>query len=782
MIIVSWSLVFTIGGCGQRVTGGTTPSDLPTITLVYPANGASNVAITAGITATFSKDMDPATINTSTFTLAPTVAAFSLDADVNATMVTANISYDASTRTALFRPVSPLTLAMTYTATVAATVKDIYGIALGTPHSWSFTTSATADSTPPTFAGLVSLEVNSSSKVTLFWGPASDDITPQNRIIYQIFQGNSAAAVLSMTTPSYTTMDATTYQVHGLTQTTTYYFLVRAMDESGNKDSNAVTMNGTLLTLSVPQQTRPLSCYVMPAGSNLGWASTTYADGYQVQLSTNRTFSSISETSNPSTNSYTPTSTGILFWRVRAKEEGNYSAWSQIWELTLGKTAGDINGDGYADVIIGAPGADCGGTNKGQAYVYLGGPSFTGNLATSDARAIISGAINDDGLGGSVSMLGDVDGDGYADMLIGAAGAAGDKGEAYLFYGDPSLSGTALTTLDANVTITGANASDYLGERVESVGDVNGDGYSDFAVSIRAASDKGRICIFFGGPSLSRYLTPSNANITITGAKDGDYLGSSIGWADVNGDGYSDVMVGAQGADEYVAKGKAYVFYGSSTLSGAKTPANADLTLTGENDGDNFGLTGSGAGDVNGDGFGDLLFGAPSFNSLGRAYVFFGGASLPSSRLASAADAKVTGTSVNGQLSSQLSGAGDLNKDGFADLLISDYAASTNHGKTYVFYGSSSFSGSKLDLNADLTLAGENNNDYFGFSVAGAGDVNGDTYADTLAGAYGYISDDGKGRAYVFWGGSPMNGTSDVTLTGSKTGDYFSRSVGGAKQ
>jgi hypothetical protein len=776
LVIGIWSLGFLAGGCGHGVPeGGTTPDTTPpTITLVYPANGATSVATTAAVTATFSKAMDTSTLNTTTFTLVSSLGA----------SVTGVVTYDAPTKTALLRPSSPLTFARTYIATVAATVKDTTGNAMGTPYSWSFTTAASADSTGPTFAGLTSLEVNSTSKATLTWSPATDNITPQNRIIYQIFQGGSAAAVLAMTTPTYTTMDATSYQVTGLTQTTLYYFLVRAVDESGNKDSNIVTQHGLMFTLSTPRSIRPLSCSVMSGGSTLGWTSITYADGYQVQLSTSRTFSPVSETGSPTTNSYAPTSTGAapFFWRVRAKEESNYSGWSQTWEITLGKAAGDVNGDGYADVIVGAYGAEGGGTDKGQAYIYYGG--ITGSKITQEANVIITGEADSDRLGISVDLAGDVNKDGYTDIIVGADQANGLRGKAYLYFGGPSLP-KFLTPAQADVTFSGNAAKDFLGYSVSSAGDVNGDGYADVIVGAygyNGGTAKGRAYIYYGGPSMD-----GNPNITLTGENDADRFGDTVAAAgDVNGDGYADVIVSARKWALGTDQGKAYIFFGGATPD--STP---EVTVIGQNNGDNLRAVCT-AGDMNGDGYADVIMGAYGADGggadKGQAYIFLGSSTFSGDKSTTSADLTISGGANDDYLGCAVSTAGDTNKDNYSDILVGASGANgggTDKGQAYVFLGSSNPSGSKAITDAYATITGQADFDALGVSVSSVADFNLDTYPDIILGAIGV--DSNKGKAYLFIGGSSLSGPKAVTdalvtISGGNNNDYLGCSVSGAKQ
>jgi hypothetical protein len=174
-------------------------------------------------------------------------------------------------------------------------------------------------------------------------------------------------------------------------------------------------------------------------------------------------------------------------------------------------SAGDVNGDGYDDVIVGANQANAGGTDRGRAYIFFGGTGLTGLKADTTADVDIYGTENNSQyLGVSVSSAGDVNGDGYDDVIVGANGAnvgGTSRGRAYIFFGGPGLTGLkADTTADVNIYGT-ENNSQSLGDSVSSAGDVNGDGYDDVIVGANGANVggtfRGRAYIFFGGASLA---------------------------------------------------------------------------------------------------------------------------------------------------------------------------------------------------------------------------------------------------------------------------------------
>jgi hypothetical protein len=184
--------------------------------------------------------------------------------------------------------------------------------------------------------------------------------------------------------------------------------------------------------------------------------------------------------------------------------------------------------------------------------------------------------------------------------------------------------------------------------------------------------------------------------------------------------------------------------------------------MTGEATSNRFGISVASAGDVNGDGYADVVVGAYYYSSsTGRAYIYYGGSSMDST-----ADVTMTGEATYNSFGISVASAGDVNGDGYADVVVGAYGYATNTGRAYIYYG-----GSSMDTVADVTMTGETTNNYFGFSVAAAGDVNGDGYADVVVGAYGYSSS--TGRAYIYYGSSLMNNIADVTMTGEQMDNRF---------
>jgi hypothetical protein len=305
-------------------------------------------------------------------------------------------------------------------------------------------------------------------------------------------------------------------------------------------------------------------------------------------------------------------------------------------------------------------------------------------------------------------------------------------------------------------------------ECVAGGGDVDADGYGDFVVGRANSSNSGSLTVIKGGDELSGARRMDFGNSTSD-----DYFGLSLAMTDLNGDGYDDIIVGAK-ANHTVAGtwGAVLVYFGGERMHNSSDhPGFAPDMVLRQGNGF-FGTSVAKAGDVNGDGYDDLIVGAPNnstgADAIGSAYVYFGGPQLDD-----IADVTIKGHFKNDFAGGSVDGIGDINGDGYDDLIVGAAGSiAAIPGRARIYLG-----GPAMDNVTDLELSEGSVYDAFGYSVSGAGDVNGDGIPDIIIGA---PDNQTGGQAYIFYGGWPMSGKPDVLLTGDQTNDGFGFSVSGA--
>lgn len=469
--------------------------------------------------------------------------------------------------------------------------------------------------------------------------------------------------------------------------------------------------------------------------------------------------------------------------------------------------AGDVNGDGFADIIIGAFGADPNGFSSGASYVVFGHGTFPFSVELTSLDGTngfkINGAAEGDFSGRSVSAAGDINGDRFDDLVIGAprADANGiDSGASYVVFGRQVFSATlelsGLTGANG-FKINGQAAGDHFGRFVSAAGDVNGDLFDDLLIGAPGADPNGvnsgaSYVVFGRSTAFSATLEISALTgadgFRINGAAAGDHFGRIVSGArDVNRDNFADLLIGAPDADPNGEQsGAAYVVFGRGTfpavLEVSALVGTNGFQINGAAAHDHLGRAVSRAGDINGDGFSDLLLGAPGADpngsASGAAYLLFGaGTPFPStievSALTGTNGFQINGAAAGDRLGRALSAAGDVNGDSIDDLLIGAPFADPHDessGLSYVIFGKRTpFAGTlelfTLDGTNGFQIHGEFTGDVSGRSVSAAGDLNGDGFADILIGAPGADPNgDLSGASYVIFG-QPSNTTGGAAPT-----------------
>ena len=508
-------------------------------------------------------------------------------------------------------------------------------------------------------------------------------------------------------------------------------------------------------------------------------------------------------------------------------------------------SAGDINGDGFDDLVIGAVRGDTGGNTRfdaGEAYVVFGkangfGASVhLGAIAAGTGGFALWGRDALDSAGASVASAGDVNGDGLADIIIGARDAdgptntKGSAGEAYVVFGKTTGFGATvdLTTIAAGTggfILHGIDAGDLLGQSVASAGDINGDGFDDFIIGAlladaagNAKADAGESYVVFGkaggfGAELSlASVAVGTGGFVIRGGQAGDQSGDAVASAgDINGDGFDDLIVAANRANNpasgIVDVGVTTVIFGKAGGFGASIDLASfgdgfdGFSIVGRSANSGSGSAVASAGDVNGDGFADLIIGAPVAN---ESYVVFGKAHGFGARINLAAVAAGTGGFIlrgidNYDLAGvSVASAGDINGDGIDDLVIGAHHADGEFntadyaGEAYVVFGRTTGFGASVELSAIAAGIGgfgifnQDAYDFAGGSVASAGDINGDGFDDLIigdsSGDGAGNATSGAGEAYVLLGrdftGTVTHAGTNIanTLTGTTGADVM---VGG---
>jgi len=485
----------------------------------------------------------------------------------------------------------------------------------------------------------------------------------------------------------------------------------------------------------------------------------------------------------------TPGSESVKTTRIYGDDPYDYSG--------RGVSSGDVNGDGYTDVIIGAYLADpTGGLDAGETYIIYGWVGMEGiqSIDLNGESLIVTRIYGDDpyDYSGRGVSSGDVNGDGYTDVIIGAYLAdpfgRSNAGETYVIYGSAgmeSIPDIDLEETPSNVTrICGKNPGDHSGRDVSS-GDINGDGFSDVIIGARYAdpfgrSNAGETYVIYGSANIEDIQSidlnfPASYTLTyISGEFGNSFSGGSVSNGDINGDGYSDIILGATHA--HVDAGVTYIVYGSVLIESISI-IDLDGTLSSVtriygDDPYDYSSGSHSSGDINGDGYADVIIGAPFADPLGRSdagetYIIYGSAGMESETIIDLDGTPSNVTRIYGDDADDNSGiglsSGDINGDGYADVIIgaplADPTGRLGAGETYIIYGSAGIdSETIIDLDgtpSNVTrIYGDDADDNSGIGLS-SGDFNGDGYTDVFIGACQADPGGGHnaGETYIIYGG-----------------------------
>jgi Ca2+-binding RTX toxin-like protein len=504
-------------------------------------------------------------------------------------------------------------------------------------------------------------------------------------------------------------------------------------------------------------------------------------------------------------------------------------------------SAGDLNGDGLEDLVVTAPNAGIPTTDensyydsdrRGQAYVVFGTRNSTNSPFNLDSLNgsngfKVTGIDATNQLGSAVSV-GDLNGDGLDDLVLGAPQAglkvsrynysySENNGEAYVIFGQKNGFNADFNLQSLNgsngFTLKGIDASDLLGTAITSAGDLNGDGIDDLAVSaigggqpvtnrngFTKSDRRGETYVVFGKKNgfdarINLFNLNGSNGFIVEGKDANDSLGGALSNAgDINGDGIDDLVIGASNAGNVLnspfadgdsdRRGEIYVVFGSRNGFSSRFSVADRLTISGIKAEDNLGTAVTSAGDLNGDGIDDLVLGAANasvngeYTQSGQVYVLFGrqggfGTQFDLKSLNGKNGFSLAGIDAGDGLGNAVS-AGDFNGDGLDDLLVgASTAGQDGRGEVYVIFGNRNGFTTQVDLanlstNAGMKIAGISSDDLLGDAVSSGGDINGDGADDLVVSAPGVDLGNEytkEGTTYVIFGSKTVKPTQPVTTT-----------------
>jgi len=405
--------------------------------------------------------------------------------------------------------------------------------------------------------------------------------------------------------------------------------------------------------------------------------------------------------------------------------DGDPNSW---FGLTI--VCGDVDGDGYDDILVGAMQYN---NHRGRVTLFYGGPDMD-----TTADVIFEGQNEGDWFGFGIGC-GDIDNDGYEDIVIGAGQYSEKRGRAYLYWGSDRKS---MDTDPDKIFDGEAEEGGYFGAGYPAVYDIDNDGYDDIILGACASwppgDGTGRAYLYYGN---TKDLMDTSHDLIFTGENPREKLGYAISCGDIDNDGYGDIVIGAS-----AKQGRAYLYYGGSK---SNMDAKADVVFKVKSEGNDYFGNSIVCVDQNRDGYDDLVISANGYNNRqGRTYLFHGN----SKRSLDTYPDMIFDGEVEGSNYGVHAICGDIDGDNVNDIVIAADRFRQRVGRVYVYWGKEL---AGPDPKPGRILTGENPKDEFSLGLA-CGDVNNDGFDDLVIGAYRYKAGANQGRAYLYYGG-PKN-------------------------